>query len=480
MLYPSLLAKLACPACHGKLVPSSENLQCDICERSFPLESGFPSLIPDREVASFTSTLQLSVLILAKNEGQNLHRALSQLLPVLEDLGASHEILVMDGHSTDNTVVVAQEFGARVATQEKPGYGNAFREGLRLCKGEFVFTFDADGSHDPGFLRVFWPQRETGELLIGSRYISRGEAWMPFYRLLLSRILNRVMSTTLSIPIKDLSSGFRLYRRSSVLALDLKGKNFDVLIEILVKMYLEGHRIRELPFLFKPREDGSSNVSLFRFAVSYAASGYRLWRERSSILACDYDDRAYHSRIFPQMYWQRRRFTIIKGMLAGRNTEILDVGCGSGKVIQSLPAAVAADILERKLRFLRLTNPLVVHASVFALPFHDEAFECVICSQVIEHIPNTEDAITELLRVLKPGGQLILGTPDFGSWQWPLIEKIYDRVIPGGYAEEHINPLTRDNTVAMVERLGARFQAEDFILRAEWVGSFVKLGNTDQ
>ncbi|HIB65355.1 MAG TPA: SAM-dependent methyltransferase, partial [Phycisphaerales bacterium] len=110
----------------------------------------------------------------------------------------------------------------------------------------------------------------------------------------------------------------------------------------------------------------------------------------------------------------------------------------------------------------------------FGLPFADESFETVICSQVIEHIPDTTEAVSELLRVLKPGGRLILGTPDYAGWQWPIIERIYERVIPGGYAEEHITHLTRDGMVNLVESLGTTYLGEDFILKAEWVGLFQK------
>lgn len=475
MTYASLARLLVCPHCRGELKLDPVTAKCLACSRIYPGENGFPSLLPDpTEGPPSDHEVALSVLVMTKNEGENLRRALGQLVPVLQDLAVSHELVVMDGHSQDDTVAVAESFGARVFKQERPGYANAFREGLRLCKGEFIFTLDADGSHDPGFLRGLWPQRDSGELLIGSRYVPRGEAWMPLYRLLLSRVLNLFMGKVLSIPVRDLSSGFRLYRRSCLERIELCGQDFDVLIEILVKLYLEGYRIREVPFLFKPREQGRSNVKLARFAVSYARAAGRLWRERNSILACDYDCRAYHSRIWPQRFWQRRRYDIIMGMLAGRSSSILDVGCGSGKVVQSLPGAVGCDFLARKLRYLRLTNPLLVHGSVFALPFRDQAFDSVICSQVFEHIPNTEGAVSELLRVLKPGGQLILGAPDFGSWQWPLIEKVYARVVPGGYAEEHIPPLTRDSIVALVERLGATLLQEDDILKAEWFGSFRK------
>ena len=77
----------------------------------------------------------------------------------------------------------------------------------------------------------------------------------------------------------------------------------------------------------------------------------------------------------------------------------------------------------------------------------------MIHSQVIEHIPFHESIFSELRRVLKRGGLLILGTPDYGRVWWPIIEFFYDKIIPQGYAQEHITHYSRDD----IERLLARF-----------------------
>ena len=470
------LNRFACPDCRGDLGQISENdLQCRGCHQHFAICSGVPSLLPGgTAVPPFEASLAVSVLIMARNEAGNLGHMLTEMRAVLEDLEIEYELVVIDGQSKDATAEIAKNHGGRVFVQEKTGYGNGFREGLRRCRGQYILTFDADGSHDPNYIRVLWQHRDRAELVVGSRYIDRGEAWMPVSRVILSRALNIFMTTTLDIAAQDVSSGFRLYHRSALSGIELEGRDFDVLIELLVKIKLEGYRVLEVPFLYKPRLEGASSARLFRFAVSYLTSAWRLWRVRNSTSTADYDGRAYHSRIYPQLYWQRRRYKIVNRFLDGAYSGILDVGCGSSKIIQSLPGAVGLDFSLRKLRYVRTTNPLVVHGSVLALPFKNESFDIVLCSQVIQHIPETDVAIKELLRVLKPGGRFILGTSDFGSWQWPLIEGVYKRMIPDGYAEEHIDPLTRENVVAMVEGMGADFLDEDFILKAEWVGLFRK------
>lgn len=473
-----LLRLLRCPDHRAPLQLEGEEFRCQAQGCRYPILDGVPSLLDTSERRNRPSDRasdepDLSVLVLTRDEAGNIGRLLTETKSVLEELGVDFELRVVDGHSRDATVEEALSAGAKVDRQQEPGYGSAFRQGLSACRGRWILTLDADGSHDPNFLRSVWEQRHQAELVIASRY-SGGEARMPWSRWFLSRLLNIVVKRLLSLPVQDLSSGYRLYQRSALQEIALEGRDFEVLIELLTKLYLNGNQVREVPFFYKPRGEGRSKAALLRFARSYLKACWRLWRLRNSIEAADYDARAYHSVLYPQRYWQQKRFAIIVGMLEGQTRSILDVGCGSSKIIQFLPGAVGLDFNLRKLRYLRRYHTQLVHGSVFDLPFDDHSFETVVCSQVIEHIPDTTRAVSELLRVLRPGGRLILGTPDYAGWQWPLIERVYERVIPGGYAEEHITHLTRNGMVALVESLGASFEREDTILKAEWIGQFRK------
>lgn len=186
------------------------------------------------------------------------------------------------------------------------------------------------------------------------------------------------------------------------------------------------------------------------------------WRERNSLDYPDYDDRAYDSIIPLQRYWQRRRFKIITGWTHGK---VLDIGCGSSRIIQSLPGAVGMDIAFPKLRYLRRG----VCASAFALPFKAGAFDCVINSEVIEHIDYSPALFTEMYRVLKPGGTLILGTPDYSSLLWRVIEPIYGWIIPGGYRHEHITHYTGDVLRWLVQKHNFNLREEAYICRSELI-----------
>src|SRR5256885_16332832 len=100
---------------------------------------------------------------------------------------------------------------------------------------------------------------------------------MPRRRLLLARILNVFFARGLGLPVRDLSSGFRLYRASAVQGLPLEGTNFEVLEEILVKAQAAGWRIVEIPFTFYQRDSGSSHASVVAFGMVLLRAHFRQW-----------------------------------------------------------------------------------------------------------------------------------------------------------------------------------------------------------
>jgi ubiquinone/menaquinone biosynthesis C-methylase UbiE len=138
-------------------------------------------------------------------------------------------------------------------------------------------------------------------------------------------------------------------------------------------------------------------------------------------------------------------------------------------MLDAAPQAIGMDIKLRKLRFVRRPGRALVNGSVFALPFQNAAFEVVVCSEVIEHIPESPTILDELLRVLEPGGSLVLGTPDYGSWQWPFIEKLYGFFQRGGYADEHITHYTRASLLKALQERGLEVLETQWICGAEMI-----------
>lgn len=237
------------------------------------------------------ATPGLSVVLPALDEGEGLKVLLPRLRALFETLGVTGEILVVDGGSKDDTVAVAEADGARVQRQQGRGFGSALREGLQAARAEWVAVLDADCSHAPEDLVRFWARRGDAELIVGSRYCRGGSAEMPLTRQVLSRALNMVSKRVLDLPVRESSSGFRLYHGPSVRAVKSGATDFSVQQDLLVGILAGGGRVIELPIHYAPRVGGASKANAWKLAPAYVRLLLRLkplrggWRAEAGLFA---------------------------------------------------------------------------------------------------------------------------------------------------------------------------------------------------
>lgn len=361
--------------------------------------------------------------------------------------------LMADGLSDRvRTVLAALRVTYEVVALTDSRFGQALTSGFARAQGRWIAVVDDGLNADPDILRRLWDARESCGLVIGSRYIEGGHAAMALPRRWASRAANRMARLMLSLDVRDLSSACRLYRREAVRDLPLEGLGFDLLQEVLVLVQADGWTIREVPYRYR---SGIRRHSLrhWRQARDFARTLARMWQLRNSAFAADYDERAYNSVIPLQRYWQRARYARIREFVEP-NRRTLDIGCGSSRIIQSLPHAVGLDIQMKKLRHISKARMRLVQGTLTCLPFADGAFETVVCSQVIEHVPYALVDWTEMSRVLVHGGTLVIGTPDYATFTWRALEWAYGIVHPKGYVHEHINQYTALSLAAELHRHG--------------------------
>lgn len=415
-----------------------------------------------------TPNYSLSVIIITNQEFNGWSELLPRVHSALEALDLSYEILVADPRLDEGAHrIIEQNHGIAILPAIED-YGFLLRNAIHRAAGDYIITMDADQTQPLDFLCDLWKARGAAEIAIGSRYLQGGTAEMPAFRRILSRLLNLVFSRGLDLQIRDVSSAFRLYNAQVVKGLLFEGEGYEVLQEILVRALMMGYRVSEVPFHYQSSDPGY--LRAFQFGWAYVKAFSRLWKLRNSIASADYDARAYDALMPPQRYWQRQRFKIITTLIRENGEKCVDVGCGSSRIIGTLPqGSVVLDILLRKLRYVRRFGRPGVQGSIFNLPIPSETFPCVLCSQVIEHVPRA-NVLDELDRVLQPGGLLILGTPDYGNWQWLVIEWLYKVLLPQAYADEHITHYTYTELITeFVSKRGYKLEAARYILQGELI-----------
>ncbi|MBI2362843.1 MAG: glycosyltransferase family 2 protein [Elusimicrobia bacterium] len=183
-------------------------------------------------------------------------------------LGACCEVLVMDGASKDGTVREAEAAGARVIV-ETGGFAKSLRRGIAEAAGEFIVIIDGDGSHPIDRLGALWARRSEAEVVVGSRLVAEGGMEIPFYRRVLTRLLNGFFRAVLGVTVADSSSGYRLYRAAAVKPLEGRARGFEFQQEILLQVLRRGGRAVEVPIHYSWREAGASKARILPLALGY-------------------------------------------------------------------------------------------------------------------------------------------------------------------------------------------------------------------
>jgi dolichol-phosphate mannosyltransferase len=183
-------------------------------------------------------------------------------------------MLVVDDSSPDGTAAVCTELMKQhpnlhlLERREDRGLGRAYIAGMRYAlaeKYEIVGTMDADMSHDPMCLPGMLELARSHDVVIGSRYIRDGGTinWQ-IRRILLSWLANKFAAQLLGMTAHDLTSGFRLYRATSLEKLDLdqtKSTGYSFLVEVLHRLQRQGARIGESPIIYYDRTMGKSKLA---------------------------------------------------------------------------------------------------------------------------------------------------------------------------------------------------------------------------
>jgi len=211
------------------------------------------------------------VVLPTYNEAENLEAITER---ILAQIGPGDRILVVDDNSPDGTGKIADRLAAgepRIEVLHRPGKGGlgpAYLAGFaRALDGGagLILEMDADFSHDPADLPRLIAATERADLAIGSRYVKGGgvEEWGPLRRVV-SRMGSAYARLVLGVRVRDLTGGFKCFRREVLERLDLDrvhANGYAFQIELTYRTIQAGFSVEEVPIVFRNRRMGTSKMT---------------------------------------------------------------------------------------------------------------------------------------------------------------------------------------------------------------------------
>ena len=222
-------------------------------------------------------TGRVVVIVPAKNEGKNL----AVLFQRYRELALPYELVIMDGHSNDETREVASAYGIRVVTDAGKGKGSAIRHAIDELDADIFVFMDGDNSHDcheiPRLLRPILDG--AADHVSGSRVLGGSDEMFGDFNNFLRAVGNYVIATGISLRFKqrisDAENGFRAIRADVARRLSLRENLHTIEQEMIIKTLRKGFRLVEVPTHEFARLHGTSSISLRRYAFRFVYTWLR-------------------------------------------------------------------------------------------------------------------------------------------------------------------------------------------------------------
>ena len=412
--------------------------------------------------------MKLSIILPSYNEGKRLPKALDELVDFFSQLDYEYEIIVSTDGSTDDTEKIASAYAEKydylsfVSFPERLGKGGGIINASRVATGDVLITFDADLSVPPeqihSTLKIM--DEENADVIYGSRNLPGSiiVGSPPLYRKIMGKTFNLLFRLFFKIKLHDTQCGYKAIRKKTLDSLErylnIEGYAFD--IDLAVKAVKHGYKIVEIPVTWHHGE--GSKINVLRQTFVMGRDLLIVWfegkkKELDSIeniesfyrdVPGDVYSKAATSWFLPRRWWHKIKNRALLTAVPTEAISVFDNGFGSGTIFEDLrdrnKDVHGLDIGEDFVRYVHNeygNNVKLLYSDASNIPLRENVMDCVICSEVLEHLPEPSSAINEMHRILKSDGVLLLTTPNI-SLRWVIIEFLWTHLRREIIEVEHV------------------------------------------
>lgn len=200
------------------------------------------------------SQVELTILMPCLNEEESIGYCIREAQKYIAKSGITAEIVVADSGSTDHSIAIARELGARVLEVKEKGYGNVLRKGIACSEGTYIIMGDSDGSYDFSDLDGFVEKLRNGyELVIGNRYLGGIEkgAMPASHRWLGVPVLSFLGRLKYKVKIGDFHCGMRGFHRETAQSLEMKCEGMEFATEMIGVFARNAKKICQIPTVLR-------------------------------------------------------------------------------------------------------------------------------------------------------------------------------------------------------------------------------------
>lgn len=381
---------------------------------------------------NLSQAIDISIVIPAFNEEKRLPVFLTSLVSYCKSDINRYEIIIIDDGSSDATYEEVEKFKAIfsglhcIKLNRNMGKGYAVKRGLLSCRGKVALFLDADGSVSPiEIKRNLHYFAEGYEIVIGSRVLKSEEQIVKakIYRKIIGICFNYFVHTFLFKEVKDSQCGFKMFKKETIELLfsrmNINGFGFD--IELLYLANKMGYKIKEVPVSWEHKNGGKVNLLADSIKMFFNILQIRNWHCTPINPKDKYlgpDEYRFMYNMEKTHWWfvsKRNLVTHIMNNFQEKDLYLLDAGCGTGNNMLFLGRfgkCFGFDVSNKALIFCKNNGiKKAIQCNAQKNSFKEETFNIITCLDLLEHVGDILGVLSELRRVVKDGGKIIITVP---------------------------------------------------------------------